>query len=538
MKDVAKRQRVMQRSMRLGHCICDPKKACPCDIFLREDVCLCAGERLVAPSSPLRLTRLVKNAGCASKIDQAALKTALRDLPEIRDPRVLVGVPAGDDAGVYRVDEKLALVQTVDVFCPSVDDPYLFGQIAAANSVSDVYAMGGRPCTALSIVGFPVREVPDRVLGDILRGGIDKMAEAEVAVIGGHSINDSEIKAGFAVTGFIDPARIVTNAGAMPGDALILTKPIGTGIICFAAQIDRAPDSVMARAAHSMASLNKTASELMLEFGANACTDVTGFSLIGHLAEMAFSSKVDVEITWDDVPIFPEVIEYVAEGIVPGAVERNRESSGERVSAGEDVEPAMLDICFDAQTSGGLLVAIPEAKAAAMLESLHKAGIREAAIIGKVLTEGAGRVFVKTRGSRPIPLVKEGKPAARVAAAAVESTEVCCVEAEPQEESCCAEGHDSGQAIASAAPGVSEIQRKFQDFMKTASAPGALDVHTKQAVAIALSVLARCGPCAKAHIKKARGMGFSQEEIDEAAWMAISFGGSPVMMFYNEVKEG
>ncbi|MHC4481142.1 MAG: selenide, water dikinase SelD, partial [Planctomycetota bacterium] len=265
MRDPAKRRRVMERSMRLGHCICDPKKPCPCDLLREKDVCLCAGERLDAPEGPVRLTRLVESAGCASKIDQAALKSVLAGLPSPDHPRVLVGMPAGDDAGVFLLDEQTALVQTVDVFSPSVDDPYTFGQVAAANSVSDVYAMGGRPLTALSIVGFPIRTVADRAMKDILRGGIDKMTEAGVAVIGGHSIKDAEIKAGFAVTGLVDRGAIVTNAGALPADLLVLTKPLGTGIISFAAQIDRAPAGSGQAAARSMTALNRAASELMVE---------------------------------------------------------------------------------------------------------------------------------------------------------------------------------------------------------------------------------------------------------------------------------
>ena len=239
--DLEKRRRVMQRSIKLGHCICDPKQPCPCDLFKEREICLCAGERLEPPEGDVGLTQLVENAGCASKIDKASLQSILAGLPSLDDPNVLVGMPAGDDAGVYRLDEDTALVQTVDVFSPSVDDPYTFGQIAAANSLSDVYAMGGRPVTALSIVGFPLRKVPDRVLHEILRGGIDTMREAGVPVVGGHSIKDNEIKAGFAVTGVVDPNRIVTNAGAAPGDVLVLTKPLGTGVLSFAAQIDRAP---------------------------------------------------------------------------------------------------------------------------------------------------------------------------------------------------------------------------------------------------------------------------------------------------------
>ena len=210
MINMERRKRVMQRSIRLGHCICDPKKPCPCDIFKEQNICLCAGERLESPTGPIELTKLVEKAGCASKIDQAFLKQVLKGLPAVDDPRVLVGIPAGDDAGVYDMGDGKALVQTVDVFTPSVDDPYMFGQVAAANSVSDIYAMGGTPMTAVSVLGFPVRKVPDRAMNEILSGGIDKMNEAGAAIIGGHSINDSEIKAGFAVTGIIDKDKIVT----------------------------------------------------------------------------------------------------------------------------------------------------------------------------------------------------------------------------------------------------------------------------------------------------------------------------------------
>ena len=220
MIDLEKRRRVMQRSMTLGHCICNPKLACPCDVFKEKDICTCAGERIENAVGEASLTKLVEKAGCASKINQNDLKKALADLPEITDPRVLVGSNTCDDAGVYRLNGDMALVQTVDVFAPSVDDPYTFGQIAAANSLSDVYAMGGRPLTALSIIGFPIETLSHRVMTQILRGGTDKMNEAGVVVIGGHSINDRDPKFGYAVTGTVEPSKIVTNDGAKPGDLL------------------------------------------------------------------------------------------------------------------------------------------------------------------------------------------------------------------------------------------------------------------------------------------------------------------------------
>ncbi len=532
-KDVEKRNRVMRRSMRLGHCICDPKKPCPCDVFREEGICPCAGERLEESSGPVRLTELVDSPGCASKIDEASLERILEGLPSVDDPRVLIGVPAGDDAGVYRLDDEVALVQTIDVFSPSVDDPYVFGQIAAANSVSDVYAMGARPVTAVSIVGFPIREAPDRVMHEILRGGINKMKEAGVAVIGGHSINDRAIKAGFAVTGLVHPERIIANAGARPGDRLLLTKPIGMGITAFAAQIGRAPEGASEAAAWAMAMLNRRASELMLEFGAHACTDVTGFGLMGHLAAMARASEVDVEIIWDDIPLLEGVLQCAADGILPGAIERNRDSSAHAAVADPGVEPAMLDVCFDAQTSGGLLIAVPEANADPLLERLHAERVPEAAVIGEVLGEGTGRVLVRHTGRRRIPEPRASTPST---AARPEAGNACCPEEETPEMGCCEDDAPSAAGPATATGGAAGPRQKFREFMKATSTPGALDAATKQAVAIALSVLAKCEPCVKTHVKKARQMGFSQEEIDEAAWMAISFGGSPTMMFYDRLS--
>ena len=227
----------MRRSMQLGHCICEPKKTCPCDTLREQDLCPCAGERVEVWNGTVRLTQLVESPGCPRKSIRPPCGKCSTGCRFSTTHASSSARPAGDDAGVFRLDAETALVQTVDVFSPSVDDPYTFGQIAAANSLSDVYAMGGRPLTALSIVGFPAATLPHHILHDILRGGIDKMAEAGVSVLGGHSIKDGEIKAGFAVTGLVHPDRILTNAEAKTGDRLILTKPLGTGILGFAAQI-------------------------------------------------------------------------------------------------------------------------------------------------------------------------------------------------------------------------------------------------------------------------------------------------------------
>jgi AhpD family alkylhydroperoxidase len=280
-----------------------------------------------------------------------------------------------------------------------------------------------------------------------------------------------------------------------------------------------------------MTALNKVAAELMLQFGAHGCTDVTGFGLIGHLAEMAAGSGADVEIVWDDLPLLPGVLELVGQGIIPGGVERNRESSAAAVTLGKGVGQVMLDVCMDPQTSGGLLIAVPQRKAGGLLKALHARGVAEAAVIGKVRGKGRGRVFIKTRGTRPIheavfsrePKASESYPQGEEPMAKKSKDSTCCPE------------HAAGAAAT--AMGGAGIQQKFREFLKAVDTPGALDAHTKEAVALALSVLARCGPCVKNHLAKARGMGFTEEEIEEAAWLAIAFGGSPVMMFWNGCRE-
>jgi selenide, water dikinase len=516
------RKRVMQRSMRLGRCVCDPAKPCPCDLFKEKDICLCAGERLEIPPGPVALTQLVEKAGCASKIDQAFLKAALKDLPNMEDPRVLVGMPAGDDAGVYELGNGTALVQTVDVFTPSVDDPYQFGQVAAANSLSDVYAMGGRPITALSIIGFPVRKVADKILHKIMRGGIDKMKEAGVPVIGGHSIDDDQIKAGFAVTGLIQTDQLATNANAQVGDVLILTKPLGTGIVAFARQIGRAQDESVEAAIRSMTALNKTAAEQMSVCKVHACTDVTGFGLMGHLSEMALRSGVDAELCWDELPWFPGVLQYAADGILPGSIERNKESCGNRVFAGAGVDESMLDMCFDAQTSGGLLMVVDPDNSGRLLKSLHNAGITEACVIGRIKQKGEGRIFLETSYKRRLPMPTESNKNTRESA--------CCTEAS-QESSCCAPA-----AMTSNSGAESQTETLYQQFLAAAGKPGALDAFTKQAINIALAVATRCEPCLKAHLQKARQNGFTQAEIEEAVWMGVGFSGSPALMMYSRLK--
>ena len=395
MVDLKKRKDIMQRSIKLGHCICNPKQACPCDVFKEKNVCLCAGERLEDMPEQVELTKFVENAGCASKINQNDLKIVLDGLPEVSDPRVLVSADTCDDAGDFKINEKYALVQSVDVFAPSIDDPYTFGQIAAANSLSDIYAMGGTPLTALSIVGFPIETMSHKIMNQILLGGIVKMKEAGVVVIGGHSIKDNEIKFGFAVTGEINPQKIITNDRAKPGDVLVLTKPIGTGIIGFASQIGKAAQSAMKAISQSMAELNRVSSEVMRKMGVMTATDVTGFGLMGHLSEMVVQSGVTAEIFAQKVPVFDGVLEYVKQGIVSGAVERNKEFASQYVKVEKGVSKEMEEILYDPQTSGGLLISISGKKADQLISLLKERGVVHTALIGRIISKSGGQIVIK-----------------------------------------------------------------------------------------------------------------------------------------------
>lgn len=516
----------MQRSIKLGHCICNPKKGCPCDVFKEKDICPCAGERVEESIEDVRLTSLVEKAGCASKINQNDLKKVLSGLPEVTDPNVLVGTNTCDDAGIYKLDEETALVQTVDVFTPSVDDPYTFGQIAAANSLSDVYAMGGRPLTALSIIGFPIEALSHRVMTQMLRGGMDKMSEAGVPIVGGHSINDKDPKFGYSVTGVIHPRRIVANSGARPGDVLILTKPLGVGVISFASQIGRASQSAIDAAAKSMTELNKVAAETMLEVGVNAATDVTGFGLLGHLGEMVAQSGVTAEIYADKVPVFDEVLDYISQGMISGGVERNLEHASQRVRVGDEVGDDVVHLLYDPQTSGGLLMAVPQEKTDTMIERLRDRGVVNASVVGRIIEESDGRILIRNSGENSTVIAHK-----EISTMAEETMDCCCSPGAGSE--CCSPqtGTDGG----SASP--TEAKRKFADFMREVNSEGAISVRTKELMAIALSILSKCEPCVKIHIDKARSMGVSDAEINEAVWMGIAFGGAPTMMFYSSITE-
>jgi len=316
-------------------------------------------------------------------------------LPLIHDDNVIRGMESLDDAGVYKLSDDLAIIQTIDFFTPVVDDPYDFGQIAAANALSDVYAMGGKPLTAMNVVCFPTKQMDISVLKDILRGGIDKMSEAGVTLLGGHSIDDAELKYGLSVTGTVHPERLVTNSGAKVGDRLILTKPLGTGIINTALKAGEVNEETVAKVTKCMASLNKKASELMQEVEVHACTDITGFGLIGHTCQLAQNSQVGIKIHVDSVPFFPEAEEFAKAGFCPGGLHRNREFYSEMVDFSNQVPDYMKDILFDPQTSGGLLISLAPDAAGLLIDKLKEAGIQNTAIIGEVVGKPPARVLIE-----------------------------------------------------------------------------------------------------------------------------------------------
>jgi len=300
-----------------------------------------------------------------------------------------------EDAGVYKLTDELAIIQTVDFFTPIVDDPFTFGQIAAANSLSDVYAMGGKPLTAMNIVCFPIQTMDVSILKEILLGGLEKMREADVVLVGGHSVDDQELKYGLSVTGTIHLQKVLRKENAKPGDRLILTKPLGTGIINTAIKAEMASREAAEMVAKSMAILNRKASEIMQEIGANACTDITGFGLLGHASEMIENTDIGMVIYAEAVPVFPEAEELVAIGMIPGGLYRNRDFRKDFVEFKSDVGQFRRDILFDPQTSGGLLISVPADKAQNMLDRLHQAEVAKAAIIGEVVANPKGKIIVE-----------------------------------------------------------------------------------------------------------------------------------------------
>lgn len=342
----------------------------------------------------VKLTNFAQYGGCAGKIGPAVLSRVLHQLPKQINDKLLVGLETSDDAGVYQLDDNTALVQTVDFFSPVVDDPYTFGQIAAANSLSDIYAMGGTPLTALNIVGFPICSLGPDVLADILRGGFDKVAEAGVVIVGGHTVDNPEPKYGLSITGIVRPSRVWTNAGAKPGDVLILTKALGTGILATAVKAEMFPLGAAA-AIQSMIMLNRAAADVARTFTIDACTDITGFGLLGHTYELAAASGVQVELYSHLLPFLPEAADAATMGLVPAGAYANRDYLTQ-VTFDDDVPQNIRDLCYDPQTSGGLLFSVPGSEADSLVVKLKNQGIVHATIIGRVQAWGKGDIRIRS----------------------------------------------------------------------------------------------------------------------------------------------
>ena len=341
----------------------------------------------------IKLTKLANCAGCGAKVGAGVLAQLLEGIQVHSDPNLLVGFDRSDDASVYKLSEELALVQTVDFFPPIADDPYTFGAIAAANALSDVYAMGGEPKLALNIMAIP-KKMPKEAVHELLRGGYDKVYEAGALITGGHSILDEEPKYGLAVTGFVHPKKLLSNSGAQPGDVLFLTKPIGIGILTTAAKVDMVSEETYAKALQQMMTLNKSARDVIVNYRVHACTDVTGFGLLGHACEMAQGSDVELQLRVDQIDLIPEALELATIGILPEGMYRNRDFAESFVDAGR-VSLAKQDMLYDPQTSGGLLIAVHPEDADAMYADLKNA-VLSAQRIGCVREyRGGKRIFLE-----------------------------------------------------------------------------------------------------------------------------------------------
>lgn len=340
------------------------------------------------------LLTTVEYGGCSAKLSADQLAQALKSLPKVSHPDLLVDIETHDDAGVYRISDTVALVQTTDFFSPICSDPYEFGQIAATNALSDVYAMGGTALTAMNIVMFPSTRIPLEVLTAILHGGQDKVAEAGAVIVGGHTIDDYPPKYGLAVTGVVHPARIITNAAARPGDVLILAKPLGTGVITAGRRVGEAPDDAYRSALDSMKLLNRAAGEVMQKYDVRCATDITGFGLLGHALKLAESSGVTLELESSAIPLLPQALDLATLGCIPGAAFRNQAYAADRVSIAAGVTYERKMLMFDAQTSGGMFVCAPHASAQRILEDLIQAGYVHSAVVGEACGRRSAGVAV------------------------------------------------------------------------------------------------------------------------------------------------
>jgi cysteine desulfurase len=340
------------------------------------------------------LTQYTHGLGCACKLRPQLLEEVLRKMPVPSDPNILIGTDSADDAAVYKINESTAIVQTVDFFTPIVDDPYQFGVIAAVNSLSDIYAMGGKPLFALNIVGFPSNRLPMSVLESILQGAQSVADKAGISIIGGHTVDDTEPKFGMAVTGVVHPDKIVSNKGAKSGDVLILTKPLGTGILSTALKQKLLDEKQISELTRTMSWLNREAAEAMQEIGVNACTDVTGFGLLGHLMEMMQGSGTSAEIVFDKLPFLDGVIDLAVSGVVPGGTRDNFEFTRAHTQYPEQLSEVRRLVINDAQTSGGLLISVPSERSEVLVELLHTKGVEKTVVIGKVVNKMDYRIIV------------------------------------------------------------------------------------------------------------------------------------------------
>lgn len=339
----------------------------------------------------IKLTKLSSCAGCGAKVGAGVLSKLLADLPSVQDDHLIVGFDKSDDAAVYLLSDSLALVQTLDFFPPIADDPYTFGQIAATNALSDVYAMGGEPKLALNIMCIP-KSMPKEAVHEILRGGYETCAKAGAIICGGHSIFDEEPKYGLSVTGFVDPKKLWKNHGAKPGDVLFLTKPIGIGVLTAAQKGDLLDDETSTRMISLMTTLNKGARNALVAFDVHACTDVTGFSFLGHLYEMCSGSDVSAEIDVSAIDFIPQSVEFARIGILPEGMYRNRSFAEHAVDVG-NTELALCDLLFDPQTSGGLLCAVPEQQADAVFDAL-KGAVPSAQRVGRIIDKHEKSIYL------------------------------------------------------------------------------------------------------------------------------------------------
>jgi selenide,water dikinase len=501
-------------------------------VFREHEVCECAGEHLPVTNDTVRLTAEVSSAGCASKIPRSDLMAALSGLSTFQDPRIIIGSDTVDDAGVIELDPGMGTVLTVDVFAPVVDDPYDFGCIAAANSVSDIYAMGAKPEVALSIIAFPSHRLPLSAMRAILEGGAATLAKLGIPVIGGHSIKSEEILFGYSVHGRAPLSTIVANRGAKPGDVLVLSKALGTGIIAFANQLGRAEEAERLAALESMRQVNRIAGEAMVRFGAHAGTDVTGFSLLGHLLEMARGSAVTIALDFDSLPLLPGVERLARQEVLPGATIKNRSSVPAEYLDLSSLAPAQIEVCFGPETSGGILCALPQNQVDAYVLCCKNSGI-QTWVIGTVdgpHSNGLIQVTSKRKDAwMNLPLTKISATDSCCDAAPEVSAEAscCCSEKTP-----CCSGDTPG-----ALPAPANLEG-FGAFLSTATQGGAIDAKHKALMAYALSIAGRCTGCITIQASKARAAGATDAMLAEAAALGIAFGGAPASMHYHEmIKE-